>query len=379
MGDAAEDRRGADAGRRGKRTRGRVLYRMERRVLGSRASQGWQLRRSRPGVVLVGPDGTCLPIATDGGARCVLERIRAAAPDALAVVEGCATQIVATGQYAHWLPRYLAFAGSGAASDPAGGGAENGEPDEVDDDEACQGYDDFVSDSGLEGRDGLILGVNGRPWAVVESPEGEICVPTDGLSAVWAEWSFIEAGGMTSGWDHATFGLLTPTVGAWFERLDDLGTQIELFDPQDAAGAFVHWVSAGWAVSEYWGEGWPFEGRQPLVAGFRDVIESGEAGACFAGSDYASGEGIGMTDTSEWDLSLHIQDPRLRRVMHRGLVAVEEGWAGPRVGFYGSPPYCASTCTWAHRTGPRSAVAGCSGSRRWLPAPGRSRPVVPPR
>lgn len=83
---------------------------------------------------------------------------------------------------------------------------------------------------------------------------------------------------MISGLDHAYFGQLTSTVGAWFERLDDIGTQIGLFDPQDATGAFACWVGAGWALSEHWGEGWSLGGRQPLVAGPRDVIESAEAG-----------------------------------------------------------------------------------------------------
>lgn len=295
----------------------RPMYRLVRRPWTNRVAAGeqsWTLRPGDSGGHLLGPTGESIGVDLSGGPRGVLDQIRAAAPDALHVRTGHVTRITSAGGLRAWLPLYL------TAEEP---GPDLGRvtPELVD---VTDEYDNDLSELQVDAHTDLMLHVNAEPWALVGGVTGPLAVPARrGVPGWdWAWWSWIETASMTSGYDTGSFGPVTQALGAFCEQRDEMGSTYGLFLLTDAAAEFATWVTNGPYVTELRSTWDNPRGVNPLAAGFRDLLDSTAQDSRFLGSDYADGDGIGLTDTSRWRIGLRLSPWRRRQFQNALSVAL---------------------------------------------------------
>ena len=273
------------------------MYRLSRRAWGTTSQETWAVVKTPTATVLSSPHGQRIVLSKSDEPRRILEEVQALAPDALAVCSAHTTSVSASDEMRDWLPLYLYPT---EPTEPA-----RGEDNWTD----VDAYLDQLSDMEMDADDDLMLHVNRQPWAVVQGPERRLVVPADGLLTIWATWSFVEQGSMTSGLDGAWIGDLTASVGASHDQLDEDGSRWTVFASADPVRAVLDWLCNGWMISQYrdtWGI---TRGEDPLLCGFIDLLASGAQTSEFFGADYASGDGIGLSETANWQLecSLHTQ------------------------------------------------------------------------
>lgn len=282
----------------------------------------WTLRVEQGSAMLHGPHGEQVVLSHHEDPHSILEEIQSRAPDALEVRSAHTTQITLSGELREWLPLYLhATASSPSAEGPNDWGGDDDEWNRIDE------YDNDMSDLGIGAATDLMVFVGGQPWAVVDGAEARMVIPTDGgeggLQETWANWLWIEQGSMTSGWDFAWIGTLTDAVGASHDRIDEVGSQWRVFPREDPIREIVEWLTGGWLIGQL-RDTWTIEsGSDPLIRGFIDMLAKSSDDIEFFGSDYAKGEGIGLTDTAHWQAQCALGSGQ-RRALLRALQALPE-------------------------------------------------------
>lgn len=269
-----------------------MKYQLSRKPWGVDQLENWTLEHTPTAYLLAGPRGQRVALSNTDDPFAILEEIRSVAPDALAVCSTHTTSIRASDDIRSWLPLFL------HATEPT-----KGEEDWDDYNE----YVDLLDEMEIGVEFDLMVHVDGQPWAVVAGGERRLVIPTDGdgfsgLLTTWAVWSFVEKGSMTSGLDGAWIGDLTESVGASHDRLDEVGSHWNVFPNADPASAIAAWLRNGWMISEFRGT-WEIEhGSDPLIRGFIDMLASAAQSSEYFGSDYVTGDGIGLTETAAWQV-----------------------------------------------------------------------------
>lgn len=270
-------------------------YQLIRRPWGVDQPESWTLHHTPTAHLLAGPDGQRVALSNANDPRGMLEEIRHLAPDVLAVCSAHTTTIRASDDIRSWLPLFL------HATAPAEPTADEEDWDDYNE------YVDLLDEMLIGAQFDLMVHVDGEPWAVVPSEERRVVIPTEGkgasgLRATWATWSFVEQGSMSSGLDGAWIGELTESLGASHDRMDEVGSQWHVFPNADPARAVAEWLLNGWLIGEFRGT-WGIEsGSDPLIRGFIDMLAREAQSSEFFGADYATGDGIGLTDTAAWQI-----------------------------------------------------------------------------
>lgn len=297
-----------------------MKYELSRRSWGiDETEESWTLGVDQGSPLLTGPHGERVLLSHHPDPQSLLEEIRLRAHGALEVRSHYTTQIMASDDLIGWLPIFLYATDKSPSEDGPYGGSDS-------DWSAIDNYDNEMSDLFMGAASDLMIHVGRQPWAVVDGSDGRLVVPAEGdqfsgLLTTWASWSWIEQGSMTSGYDSAWIGTLTLTLGASHDQIDEGGSQWRVFPLDNPIGAIVDWLTSGWLISQL-RDTWIIEsGDDPLIRGFIEMLADGSPDIEFFGTDYAKGDGIGLTDTAHWEAQCALGS-RQRKALLRALQAL---------------------------------------------------------
>jgi len=195
-------------------------------------------------------------------------------------------------------------------------------------------YEHIDDSMGAERGAYRVLYVNGEPWSLYFTDEGDWLLPEPQgsdfeqqphLDRIWAKLSFSEQASRMVGFDNTFIGLVTAGAVACVTLSDERDIQLvlELKRRGDDAAVFVEWLLEGWLTNQYRGGCSRID--LLLTQLFVETAVNDRNGESFAGSYLVAGTESSdkgdylVLDSSEWNLELDLEPAMIDAVL--GLLA----------------------------------------------------------